>query len=333
MNTKKLFMLLAAVLLMSTNARAQISEAELQKADVNGDGNVDVADITGIIDIMKNLGHPDGVYKYYLEVVTEEQITDQAFVDQIFSTPPSEFNGKPSSMEYLSSDSNDKYMFFAFETKMGELLVIHSKTNTQTSYGSLKDAETTAPDGFSTLLLSDLKANGGSKLDLIWQTPTSNHPGSAFGYPYCGLQYQDGDVNDDGVVDDADLEMVRKAMKKDIGTEGVKYAMLFITDQELNEKDMNGTLSAWIEEQLANATTTYQHRPSKITLPQSQSSEAASWIWVYPKSLGNVKGLWYSYDTPHRGTAEAYGWTPPSGYDFYLMDARRYWRTLKIEWE
>lgn len=51
MKTKKLFMLLAAVLLSCASAMAQNSPL---KGDVNGDGKVDVADIVAILEIMKN---------------------------------------------------------------------------------------------------------------------------------------------------------------------------------------------------------------------------------------------------------------------------------------
>ena len=54
MNTKKLFMLLAAMLLGSVNVMAQSGNSEPLKGDVNGDGTVDVGDITAVIKIMKN---------------------------------------------------------------------------------------------------------------------------------------------------------------------------------------------------------------------------------------------------------------------------------------
>lgn len=66
MNTKKLFLLLAAVLLSSVSAFAQSGNNEPLKGDVNGDGVVDVADIVAIIDIIKNNGEPQVTYYWYV---------------------------------------------------------------------------------------------------------------------------------------------------------------------------------------------------------------------------------------------------------------------------
>ena len=52
MNTKKFFMLLAAVLLGSASAFAQNGNNEPMQGDVNTDGTVDVADIVGVIKIL-----------------------------------------------------------------------------------------------------------------------------------------------------------------------------------------------------------------------------------------------------------------------------------------
>ena len=66
MNTKKLFLLLAAVLLSSVSAFAQSGNNEPLKGDVNGDEVVDVADIVAIIDIIKNNGEPQVTYYWYV---------------------------------------------------------------------------------------------------------------------------------------------------------------------------------------------------------------------------------------------------------------------------
>ena len=67
MNTKKLFMLLAAVLLSSASAMAQSGNNEPLKGDVNEDGTVDVADIAALIAIIKNnAAAPQVTYYWYV---------------------------------------------------------------------------------------------------------------------------------------------------------------------------------------------------------------------------------------------------------------------------
>lgn len=77
MNTKKLFMLLAAMLLGSLGTFAQYSYIGLTvpiKGDVSGDGIVDVADITAIIKIIKD---KEGVepLPYYLGLTNASKTT------------------------------------------------------------------------------------------------------------------------------------------------------------------------------------------------------------------------------------------------------------------
>ena len=59
---QKLFMVLAALMLMGTSAMAQ---SETLKGDVNGDGVVDVADIAAVIQIMKDNGDIETKYYWY----------------------------------------------------------------------------------------------------------------------------------------------------------------------------------------------------------------------------------------------------------------------------
>ena len=65
------FMLLAAVLLSSTSAFAQSENNESVKGDVNGDGRVDIVDVTTVIDIYLNTD-PDApqTTTYYFSIGT-----------------------------------------------------------------------------------------------------------------------------------------------------------------------------------------------------------------------------------------------------------------------
>lgn len=72
--TKKIFMLLAVVLLSSASAFAQSNEP--LKGDVNEDGVVDVADIVAVIDIIQNQSGGDKTYYWYVgtEPITSSSI-------------------------------------------------------------------------------------------------------------------------------------------------------------------------------------------------------------------------------------------------------------------
>ena len=66
---QKLFMMLAALMVLGTSAMAQ---SETLKGDVNGDGVVDVADIAAVIKIMTDNGSIETKYYYYIGL---EEIT------------------------------------------------------------------------------------------------------------------------------------------------------------------------------------------------------------------------------------------------------------------
>lgn len=63
---KKIFMLLAVMLLIGVNAMAQSGNSDSLKGDVNGDGIVDIADINAIINIMAQNGGVVGADFFYI---------------------------------------------------------------------------------------------------------------------------------------------------------------------------------------------------------------------------------------------------------------------------
>ena len=74
---QKLFMMLAALMLMGTSAMAQ---SETLKGDVNADGVVDVADIAAVIKIMADEANNNGETKYYWYVGQENPANlDESF--------------------------------------------------------------------------------------------------------------------------------------------------------------------------------------------------------------------------------------------------------------
>lgn len=97
MNTKKFFMLLAAVLLGSVSAMAQSGNNEPLKGDVNGDSKVDVGDITAVIKIMKENATPQTTYYWYVGTTqpTEEN----------YKTIATEVSSYPETYEYVFPES------------------------------------------------------------------------------------------------------------------------------------------------------------------------------------------------------------------------------------
>ena len=74
---QKLFMMLAALMVLGTSAMAQ---SETLKGDVNADGVVDVADIAAVIKIMADEADNNGETKYYWYVGQENPANlDESF--------------------------------------------------------------------------------------------------------------------------------------------------------------------------------------------------------------------------------------------------------------
>ena len=96
MNTKKLFMLLAAVLLSSVSAFAQSGNNEPLKGDVNEDGVVDVADIAAVIAIIKNNAAPQTTYYWYVGI---EKPTSLSQATTVTSYPANQTYTNPSTTE------------------------------------------------------------------------------------------------------------------------------------------------------------------------------------------------------------------------------------------
>lgn len=105
MNTKKLFMLLAAVLLGSVSAIAQSGNNEPLKGDVNEDGTVDVADLVDVIKILKDAGGAVGEKMCYWYAGTEQVEADN-FTDVASRIPESEIP------ETGSVTANGQYVYF-----------------------------------------------------------------------------------------------------------------------------------------------------------------------------------------------------------------------------
>ena len=119
MNTKKLFMLLAAMLLGSVSAFAQSGNNEPLKGDVNEDGTVDVADIVDVIKILKDAGGAVGERMGYWYAGTNNgnAVTADNFTDVASRIPENEIP------ETGSVTANGQYIYFVMpETRHVESL-------------------------------------------------------------------------------------------------------------------------------------------------------------------------------------------------------------------
>ena len=106
MKTKKIFLLLAAVLLSSASVFAQSGNNEPLKGDVNEDGTVDVADIAAVIAIIKNNAQPQTTYYWYIGTTDPSTMTSISPVVTDTSSPGWREIGttKPTSSTYTSSN-------------------------------------------------------------------------------------------------------------------------------------------------------------------------------------------------------------------------------------
>ena len=139
---QKFFMLLAAVLLSSASVFAQSNEP--LKGDVNGDGTVDVADITAVIKIMKDGGGTAGQAKNYFYVGTTKPTSlDDCW---IVSEYPAE--------QYYTNNSGTAAKIY--------VLVSADKNVTLLEFGIIDvDVDTTSIPGYKIIETISKCANGG----------------------------------------------------------------------------------------------------------------------------------------------------------------------------
>ena len=186
---------MAAMLLLSVNVSAQTKKAAKTKAvktektvkkttpnkapattplkgDVNGDGVVDVADIAAIIAIMKNGGGTgEGLYKYYLGVVSDENIQNQTYINNLITSSSSTSDSPLTSITLPSgASSNNGYEhIFIYPASWGTPSVINRATTAPVGLSPLSEAGINNPSGYGAFFLGDPKSNAGSIYDITWK--------------------------------------------------------------------------------------------------------------------------------------------------------------------
>ena len=143
---QKIFMLLAAVLLSSASMFAQSNEP--LKGDVNGDGTVDVADITAVIKIMKDGGGTAEQTKNYFYVGT----TKPTSLDQctIVSEYPAE--------QIYTNNSGAKSRIFVLTNSDKTVTFIEPNLNVVLGQESI---DTSTISGYKIFATAARCANGG----------------------------------------------------------------------------------------------------------------------------------------------------------------------------
>lgn len=193
MKTKRLFFL-AAMLLMSVCGFAQSGGVDPIPGDVNGDGVVDVGDIVAVINgaatgDVNNDGNVDGdditaiidiiqsnnenapvTYKYYLGVISEDDIMNQAAVNAIINNTSTTTNAPLSSITLPSgAPSNNGYEhIFIYPLAWGTPSVINHNTLSPVGLSPLDDWEILNPAGYGAFYLDDPKSNAGAVFDITW---------------------------------------------------------------------------------------------------------------------------------------------------------------------
>ena len=107
MKTKKFFMLLAAMLLMSASAMAQSGNSEPIRGDLNGDGEVGMPDIMFIAQKMLTGSFPDE--KYYYSAGTDE-VTISNYTTANDATEINSLSKLPKSLDISSISGEEVYI-------------------------------------------------------------------------------------------------------------------------------------------------------------------------------------------------------------------------------
>ena len=137
--------------------------------DVNNDGNVDGDDITAIIDIIQsNNENAPVTYKYYLGVISEDDIMNQAAVNALINNTSTTTNAPITSITLPSgAPSNNGYEhIFIYPESWGTPSVVNQ--GFPVGLSPLSDWEISNPTGYGAFYLDDPYSNAGVVYDITW---------------------------------------------------------------------------------------------------------------------------------------------------------------------
>lgn len=109
-------------------------------------------------------------YKYYLGVISEDDIMNQAAVNAIINNSSSTTNAPLTSITLPSgAPSNNGYEhIFIYPLAWGNLSVINHSTGATVITSPLSDWEILNPAGYGAFYLDDPKSNAGAVLNITW---------------------------------------------------------------------------------------------------------------------------------------------------------------------
>ena len=232
--------------------------------DVNEDGVVDVGDIVAVTDIIQSNNESAPVtYKYYLGVMSESNLQNQQYVNDLIANSPTTTTNAPITSITLPSGapSNNGYEhIFIYPESWGTPTLIDHNTSDVLGLNTLPDANISNPTGYAGFFLYDPMSNAGGVIDITW----NNAP-----IP--------GDVNNDGNVDGDDITAIIDIIQSNNENAPVTYKYyLDETEQEtFTESDLVLTATEPI---------------TSITAHQSVGEYEVT-LWIYPTSWGRPSSI------------------------------------------
>lgn len=135
-------------------------------------GNVITSDTVGNSDmtVVAVCTASEAPTKYYLGVITEDNIQSQAYVNNLIANSTTTTNAPITSITLPSGapSNNGYYHIFIYPESWGTPSVINHNTLAPVGLSPLSDAEISNPSGYGAFYLDDPKNNAGAVYDITW---------------------------------------------------------------------------------------------------------------------------------------------------------------------